>query len=230
MANGSIANIIKEIQKDELSADCIRFFRGQESIHWSLLPSLFREKQFKDNEYNIYHDIISKCSDEFKHCSSDFDKMVKMQHYGIPTRLLDITTNLIVALYFACQDCNPKENAVIYRFDVCKADILYFDSKKVQEQISITNTNKLDNDLAIYCIIPELSNPRIIRQSGAFFWFNDSAADLTKVYPYKSYEISKSHKKNMREQLNNMGINMSQYFPELDKVAEEIRTKYKLMK
>lgn len=37
-------------------------------------------------------------------------------------------------------------------------------------------------------------------------------------------------KKNMREQLNNMGINMSQYFPELDKVAEEIRTKYKLMK
>lgn len=42
-----------------------------------------------------------------------------LQHYGFPTRLLDITTDLSVATFFACQDCYEKSstNGLVYVFD-----------------------------------------------------------------------------------------------------------------
>ena len=42
-----------------------------------------------------------------------------LQHYGFPTRLLDITTELKVAVFFACQDCydNSVKNGLVYVFN-----------------------------------------------------------------------------------------------------------------
>ena len=40
---------------------------------------------------------------EFKDLNSMFDIMTKYQHYGMCTRLLDLTTNPLVALFFACK-------------------------------------------------------------------------------------------------------------------------------
>ena len=36
-----------------------------------------------------------------------------MQHYGLPTRLMDFTCNSLVALFFACCS-NPKEDGAVY--------------------------------------------------------------------------------------------------------------------
>lgn len=68
-------------------------FRGQENISWPLLPGLFRDKKYYNKEKDIINEIVRKILSEFGQ-GNILEKPVKMQHYGVPTRLLDLTGNL----------------------------------------------------------------------------------------------------------------------------------------
>lgn len=55
------------------------------------------------------------CPNEFG--DNRFDSLVKMQHFGMPTRLLDVTTNPLVSLYFACESSEQSnEDGIVYIF------------------------------------------------------------------------------------------------------------------
>ena len=85
------------------------FFRGHANKTFPLLPSIYRKPQWFSNEDKIIREIIMRCPNEFNSMDSSFEKLVKMQHYDLPTRLLDLTENPLVALYFAC--VGEKEEA-----------------------------------------------------------------------------------------------------------------------
>ena len=80
-------------------------------------------------EDKFYKEILCTCPNEFDDCETTFDRLVKMQHYSLPTRLLDITTNPLVVLYFASQV--DEKDGKIYVFSFDKNDIAYFDSPEV---------------------------------------------------------------------------------------------------
>lgn len=72
---------------------------------------------------------------EYFRNTSHLDKLVTMQHYSCPTRLLDVTSNPLVALYFACknygcENCNRSDEGVVLIFPVLTREISYADSDR----------------------------------------------------------------------------------------------------
>lgn len=101
------------------------YFRGQSKKYDNnFLPSLYRNDFLKYNINNIYSEILAKFPNEFREEKTIFDKLVKMQHFKIPTKLLDVTEDPLVALYFASRD-DHENDGVIFSFFVSNNSIIY---------------------------------------------------------------------------------------------------------
>lgn len=104
-------------------------FRGHTNINYEIKPSLFRTPQFYKNEYMMYQELVLRCPDDFLRCDTHLDFLVEMQHYGLPTRLLDFSFNPLVALYFACETKDNTGEVIVYA--VKNESILYAKDKTV---------------------------------------------------------------------------------------------------
>lgn len=111
-----------------------RLFRGQADQAWDLLPGIYRKD--KSNlilhEDKIIKDALINCPDDFSPSDTLFEKLVKLQHYGYRTRLLDLTANALVALYFACWNSRhyDKDGELIV-LDIPNEQVKYSDSDTV---------------------------------------------------------------------------------------------------
>lgn len=90
----------------------VLFYRGHSCINYFLQPGIKREQCWLENENVMYQELLVRCPQNFVHCQTHLEYLVEMQHYGLPTRLLDITENPLVALYFACISNKEKPGEV----------------------------------------------------------------------------------------------------------------------
>lgn len=100
------------------------YYRGHSDVNYVLLPSVMRLNSWYEHECDLYNETVIECPDSFANCFTHLDYLVEMQHYGLPTRLLDITKNPLVALYFACCD-NFNSQGELIVFDVKTDEIKY---------------------------------------------------------------------------------------------------------
>ena len=92
------------------------FFRGQSEEFEFIIPSIFRDTKHIENEHELIKEAEISYPLEIQKMKYQFDKLALMQHYGLPTRILDITTNALVALYFAVSE-NKDKDGVVYLFN-----------------------------------------------------------------------------------------------------------------
>jgi hypothetical protein len=103
--------IIKELQKD----DRTMIYRGQADAEWNLIPSIYRDKYYIGKEKDILADIRKHNYPEFAEQDLFINELVRMQHYGIPTSLLDWTKNPLNALFFAVSGEPAKDGHIIVK-------------------------------------------------------------------------------------------------------------------
>jgi hypothetical protein len=179
----TLLGLIPELSDNETTI----VFRGHADKSYDIKPSIYRKNEWHSNEDKIVREILMRCPADFSHMQTNFEKLVKMQHYDLPTRLLDITQNPLVALYFACVGADEKEkDGEIVFFKIPKNEIKYFDSDTVSV---ISGLAWAKDDFEI--------EPKHERDDKAFHRSNDHALKLMHIIkqekPYFLEKINPMH-------------------------------------
>src|SRR5437588_7727485 len=101
----SVAEFIEALRQDQDPHGAATWFRGHSKADWKLLPGLLRDPPIVISETTLLTRFKQSAAmlTDMRHHSSSFDWMFSMQHYGVPTRLLDWSENPLVALFFCVE-------------------------------------------------------------------------------------------------------------------------------
>ena len=115
----SFLRVILNSNNDGVRQETHLYFRGENKYNQYIVPNLYLDEGLTKKSSEYYYRVLlsqigsadySKNSDLFRH-------MVDFQHHGAKTRLIDISANPLIALYFAVEDSNnPSDYGYVYAF------------------------------------------------------------------------------------------------------------------
>lgn len=87
-----IQKIIRNTRNDDFWKNSIPFFRGQSDASWDVDPSVFRNNRLHA-EHELIREAIRQRPNDLANNLTNFERLTKLQHYEMSTRLLDVTEN-----------------------------------------------------------------------------------------------------------------------------------------
>lgn len=124
----SLEGFVRKIRQVTPAADEVLLYRGHsDRTRFKLVPSVLREAKYRDAEHQILRELVASHPNEFSQDGTTLEQLARVQHYSLPTRLLDVTWNPLAGLYFASKDDKGKPGEVVV-FRVKRSLVKYYDS------------------------------------------------------------------------------------------------------
>lgn len=232
-------------------------FRGQADSSWKLESTLERvigknwsaesATKFEEHSYNEFRSKYHIYNQNEHTPSSKLSWLSVMQHYGVPTRLLDFTESPYVALYFALESYSPLSGRdfSIYAIDytaVMEKSIDFIkqkDTKFHETRNSIqTRRDKIFDEVVdrfsydiIWITEPIELNARMDRQTGTFLVSGNREKTIESLITSDTYKscvltklvITHSLYESVYALLRKMSINSKSIYGDLSGLAKAIK-------
>src|ERR1017187_9526406 len=236
-------------------------FRGQAKASWGLVPRIERDREVGDvlkAEDLLLYDFQSKApafAERLPGLSDMFAWLSTMQHYGVPTRLLDWTYTAHVALFFALEKrptkdpANKEEVGTVWAIDSKTLDDTFQERARkllhVDGRVDSNSFGKIalppGPTHSVGLVAPFLPNYHVARlsfQQGLFLvncnWgmtFENSLADMMKVETrdwLQRINFPWSIRTDCLRQLMQLNIHPATLFPDLEGLARILTLKDEL--
>jgi hypothetical protein len=228
-------------------------YRGVAHPQWSLLTSLDRlggtnpPHSKADVEEHILRNFMRYARPFLpQSAANDWELLITAQHHGLPTRLLDWTYSLLVAVHFATLG-NEKCDRIVWRlnwrelhehFELKPLAFLVSDLDRVLQEKGYKSvwdlfSAKNESNLFVCMLEPPALDARIFSQNAAFTLASIKTRGLDEILRECGLEkcltkfvIPTAKVEFIRDQLDLCGVDERRVFPDLDGVAEEIRRYY----
>ena len=218
------------------------WWRGHSVSTWELCPSVFRvEDAGHRYEQNIAHHFILRARSRYPNCPEQNDApnwLFLMQHYGLPTRLLDWTGSILIATYFAVRDERyHDEDGAVWAL---MGSNLNEDQADKHHFIAPTESPASN-------LFHEAVGMRVIEPSNIIVATNSAETDIRMMVQLSEFTlhgvptpieelpnkeiflmqfiVPKAAKSGLKALLNAFGISESSLFPDLEHLAAELRNK-----
>lgn len=199
-------------------------FRGELRDDYKLLSKIGRASTRRSGSYNKRNEIWMMREFEKRVRSkltsrtlpqSPWEWLAVAQHHGLPTRLLDWTTNPYVAAYFAVEK-DVDVNAAIY----------VFQSEREVNVDELPNPFDLSGDPIEYN--PSHVTERITAQQGTFTIHPRPTIEFEPPTLQK-WIIENASREEVKRKLVTTGVTRAQLFPDADGVAETLSYEYSII-
>lgn len=196
-------------------------YRGQTDVDWELKPKIDRDEFLKKRGPISREEYERWLLEQFKRKAfpylihapeNDWDWVALAQHHGLPTRMLDWTTNPLVALFFAVYGNDGTRDGIVVSY--------MHDDKpvRIEEVLSPIGTQRR----LVY--EPSLIDQRIISQHAILTAEPENIDEGT--YPKTSkighIVVAASSIKDIHEELFKLGYSEQTMFPGLSTVCSNL--------